>query len=398
MSTRRRKGNESITLFVQGHGVQNSEPLEGLNDDASVRLLSFSGFATCLGQMKICDDKKPVDIVAVETIQAAYAKRTRAAYPDQNSVYKNVGPLLIEKYKSCGLTYPDKGFKQTWPRYERTFSMAINEGECTDFCPEYGISVVASSDPADAAYTLATQTDRDKSNMSYNANCAEWWKQKAILHMQQSDYTQASIDIVPFLHGRIFTNKTILLSELILYFKMMGFHHIFILDPSCRYNNEMAEKDIALIFEQESKYFVQSRKSMNKQTERYINGLKLIADPDSTNITLRRGNRPSSLSLSPPPSPLSPFHPTSPLSSPRIHQNITVRRPRNHRGYVPSPPSSPSLSHSSPPSSHSSHSSPLHPNITVRRRNRGIPSPSSYSPSSPFKKKTSAVPRANKYK
>lgn len=230
-----------VTIFIQGHGNQLMDEID--NVSGNVKLLSFSGYATCAGKMEICNDKS-VDMLALETIKKEY--QNKQSCNDQNFVYKNISPILIKKYKECGVTYPNDGFRQTWPKYDRMFQLHPGKGEDPKLCPEYGITVVASSYPSDLEYTLLNKGNKTANlNILGPTNYAAHWRQQALKY--NSQYEKEINEIYTKIN-----NKFLYLSDLIFYFQMMGFKKIIILDPTCRDNADLSQEQVALITEKET--------------------------------------------------------------------------------------------------------------------------------------------------
>jgi len=161
-----------------------------------------------------------------------------------------MGNELKEIYKNCDINF-EHGFSYTWPRFEREFIFEPGVHEncriCNDpeeehikfltnkcvsgrclpernkkniCCPEYGLTIVASSFPEDKDFTLAGYGDRLKSNINVNLTARVHWRSRT------PDYK--------YLIDQIFKEKYINLTDLDILFKSMGFKHIYIYDPSCR--------------------------------------------------------------------------------------------------------------------------------------------------------------------
>jgi hypothetical protein len=252
---------ETVTLFIQGHGSEYiSHPLK---NEPNVQLLSFVGMPGVLGQMVFCEhNDKPIDINIIEYLNKIYSKtygtNGNLNFQSQLSVFNLLPDLLKKLYEECDIIYT-KGFSKIWPRWERYFSFKPGEHEncrlCTvtnDLnkennssnlgkdcirnpgrclpernisnlcCPEYGLTIVASSFQEDIPFTLANKNvnRRTEANMNMSLSTKEYWKSRTPTHKEFVD--------------QIFNEKYIFLSQLITLFKSMGFKYIYLLDPTCR--------------------------------------------------------------------------------------------------------------------------------------------------------------------
>lgn len=242
--------DSAITIFIQGHGKEDLN--SKFSNDKSVELLSFVGKPGELGTMKLCNAYKnmPIDIVVLDFLHKQYSQYNLLSNEDQNVIFHSTGDELPGIYKNCGINY-ENGFAFTWPRLEREFifepaphencrvcndpeegnipflSNKCISGRCLPerkknniCCPEYGLTIVASSFPEDSYFTLAGNSDRIKSNINMNLMSRDYWKSRT------RDYK--------YLVDQIFNEKFIHLTDIHLLFKSMGFKNIYIYDPTCR--------------------------------------------------------------------------------------------------------------------------------------------------------------------
>jgi len=255
--------DNSITLFIQGHGSEYiSHPLLS---EQNIQLLSFVGMPGVGGQMMFCEyNDKPIDINTIELLNKTYSTEYNNVgnlnNQSQSRLFDILPNIIKKMYEDCDIIYT-KGFSKIWPRWERYFSFKPSEHEncrlCTNpdyykkdennsnnsnnfvknciagrclpernisnlCCPEYGLSVVASSFSKDMPFTLASKNtnNRREANINMTLSTKEYWKSRT-----QSE--KALVD-------QIFNEKYIFLSQLITLFKSMGFKYIYILDPTCR--------------------------------------------------------------------------------------------------------------------------------------------------------------------
>lgn len=254
---------EAVTIYIQGHGREYND--ETFNNDQTTKLLSFVGMSGELGDAKFCDyNEKTIDINVIDFLHGQYSNQYynigNLDNESQDILFDNLPEYLQKLYKKCGLNY-ENGFTKTWPRWEREFFFEPNPHEtcrlcktlknkklnnnCNNerclpernknnwCCPEYGLTIVASSFPEDLSFTLAGSKDRIQSNINMTLSSKTFWKNKA-----SNEYK--------YLIDKIYNEKEITLSELNLLFKSMGFKYIYILDPTCReceINKQEAEKN-----------------------------------------------------------------------------------------------------------------------------------------------------------
>jgi hypothetical protein len=251
MKIKKRGGasGDSVTIFVQAHGSEDfSEDinLKGL------RLLSFSGKMGINGQMNICSDNRPIDLKVLDLIRQIYLTNSSSQdAKNQKNTYENISQHLRKLYNDCGIAFTSGGgFVQTYPKKERTFYLQANPhencercvltpgyGYCTDLpinkriCPEYGITVVASSRPQDLHYTLVGGTRQTTNLLSVSTTFDYWYNQ--CLNPHKYVYKED-----------ILNNKVITLTDLYHFFKGMGFENIYIYDPSCRDTGKDASRGL----------------------------------------------------------------------------------------------------------------------------------------------------------
>ena len=239
----------SVTLYISGHGMERLGEQPGNMDN--VTLLSFCGLVGTYGKMPQCYDnrnrKVPIDIITLnDKLRPIYkkelAKKTRQIYIAE-SIRE---PLRTFYEKNCGVTFSHAGgFTMTEPRNERWFQLRPGSHEncilsCTkrdepkciqetdpmkQYCPEYGIVVIASNNERDDGYTLVTTAGTQNSNLSY-PDVFEHWYDRA-----QGVIKQRIRQQMTGMEGR---DKVITLTELVTFFRSMGFQNIIILDPTCR--------------------------------------------------------------------------------------------------------------------------------------------------------------------
>lgn len=88
-------------------------------------------------------------------------------------------------------------------------------------CPEYGLTVVNSSNVKDIPFTLSGSNNRIMANMNMYLPAKDYWKSRALPEYK-------------YLVDQIYDEKYIHLTDLYLLFNSMGFQHIYIYDPTCR--------------------------------------------------------------------------------------------------------------------------------------------------------------------
>jgi hypothetical protein len=289
----------AVTIFIQGHGAEMpSQPFAKVD---GVSLLSFSGSPGELGEMRFCDNNGlSIDINAIQYIHNKYKNSSSSI--NQTKIYSELPDGLRNLYEDCEIFYKNSGFITTYPHVQRIFYLKPNTHEncvkcvksgnnrCiykrdpnTKSCPEYGITVVASTDPRDNGATLATIDDRTKVNWSFSPAVMDHW-------YNRTEYNKNTY--ATKIYENLKSNKYIFLSELIYYFRYMGFGKIYILDPTCRYIDDDENKiskfkkaAMTVIERNERKNKIPNLvpyttpiKQMNRSTE---------PEPDNTNCTTK---------------------------------------------------------------------------------------------------------------
>jgi hypothetical protein len=227
-----------VTIFIQGHGSEDYTM--SLKQSTNLNLLSFCGQIGALGEMKI-ENGIQLDIAALNIIKNYYKNHLNDTQDEKLQGISYELPIL---YKRFGITFSNGGFKITQPVNQRTFFLTPNEHEncriCTEFssgiclesrtrnvlCPEYGITVVNSSDPQDISFTLDTIKEGSPTkNVNINMSLSNFthWKNKIINLNKKQQFEQ-----------KIINEKEVTLTELISFFQSMGFAKINIIDPTCR--------------------------------------------------------------------------------------------------------------------------------------------------------------------
>lgn len=256
----------TITILIQAHG---EELARHLPYDEHVQLLSFCGYPGEYGNMEIKNGKS-LDVEATKYISNLYKPKSTSARnkksvrknpQTQSELYSQVALPVRDLYSDFGIKYKDDGFVYTNPSNEREFSFEPTDHEnceiCINtinpktktnyktcrqrsikYCPNYGVAVVSSSDPADLPYTLQyTGTDPNISveDQIINSTIANGndianthWLNK--LEALKSSEKAKLI----YLFNFMIRNKGIHLTSIISIFKGLGFTKIYILDPSCR--------------------------------------------------------------------------------------------------------------------------------------------------------------------
>lgn len=158
-----------VVLFIQAHGNENLE--HELVGSENVRLLSFSGEPNTSGMMSICPDGESLNMKA---LRIATASLKRSKEPEKSM--KASIQTLEQAYADSSIHFED-GFRITVPISERTFYFYPNTDEDPKLCPEYGLSVIQSSNPVDHDHTLesnwCTQDTSGKKNMHMNRRTAK---------------------------------------------------------------------------------------------------------------------------------------------------------------------------------------------------------------------------------
>ena len=291
-----------VTLYISGHGYEDLNSDYRKNSD--VYLMSFIGVPGLPNKMYRCvlAEEPPSRIAQLELIKNYYKEGLSKGLNQYDFIHSNE---LKDKLRNLDDYYVSKNNKNldrlyglyderdnykyknsystTIPISERYFSLKPGKNETYDtcrningepiliknrnnqFCPEYGIFVIASTNPEDNGYTLVTSEDeihkknlkllksldttdenkeiliREKSNINSNKDTIEHWRKRA--YNSRDNYSnQVFINGKRVTHNeamdaiisKIFYEKKILLTDLVYLFKSMGFDKIYILDPTCR--------------------------------------------------------------------------------------------------------------------------------------------------------------------
>jgi hypothetical protein len=232
------------------------------------------------GQMNRCPDNQPIDIKVLNLIKVIYLNNPSQDAKNQEKTYENISEPLRKLYNNCGIAFTrGGGFIQTYPRNERTFYLKANphencercvlndSGFCTELpinkriCPEYGITVVASSRPQDLNYTLVGGL-RQNANLFVSTTFNYW-------------YNQCSNPYKYVYKEDILENKVITLSDLYHFFTGMGFENIYIYDPSCRDTGKDASKGL---------HGLQSRVNTFMEGKEFNLRLQKLRNPQFANV------------------------------------------------------------------------------------------------------------------
>ena len=240
------EGN-AITLLIEAHG---EEDLDTRISVPFVELLSFVGRSGDLGDFGKINNTS-LELHILEYLRKLYYDNED--FNNQSRVYNNdrlLSNKLRDLYRDALVGYTNGGFVRTQPISQRTFYFEPNSHEncrrcveagtgslrcipirdvATQYCPVYGLIVVASSDTEDEHFTLPSARDNtieelSKSNLHMSMSAANYWRSKI-----PSSYKQAQ-----GLFDKMINDLYIELTELSIIFQSMGFTKIYILDPSCR--------------------------------------------------------------------------------------------------------------------------------------------------------------------
>ncbi len=255
----------AITVYIQGHGYEgNRLEKECYFDDNydSVQLLSFCGFVGEPGLMTYCevDGKKvPIDLITIKLLHTLYQENTLNQFEKSPiEMIKHITPIIQKKYRECDILFQGDttrkgtlsqrpgGFNLTYPINNRGFVLTRPEDEDCLLCPEYGITVVDSTDSDDIDFMLSTPTrskkeeDNQRKRINWsNSSTIEYWERKALTNgvpnYQKFHFdSEEEIDgYIRFIFHELKMGKTSL-SSLIEIFKIMGFGRIYFIDPTCR--------------------------------------------------------------------------------------------------------------------------------------------------------------------
>ena len=359
---------ESVTLFISGHGMEYFD--NRYKENKNVYLMSFVGVPGLSNFMYRCplNEEAPNTIQQLEFVKKYYKDGLSKGKTQKNFFLnekvskelkqglKNIDERLLikeNKYSNENTelygkessyihknlyspAFPINLYSTTIPITERLYQLNPNQyenyDECRDmygnttfikdrvnpYCPEYGITIVASTNPKDNGYTLVTAEDdiyknnlknfksldttdedkeyiiREKSNINLNKSTIEHWRKRAYnysptmfnfngKYITHDDY----IDMLIFY---IFNKKEITLTELIYLFESMGFKKIYILDPTCRYSNKTksskeTKKQIKL---EKANYQIDENPLLYPETDD-VNEIQSV-DNENDNVCSKLGN------------------------------------------------------------------------------------------------------------
>ena len=319
---------KTITIVLEAHGnefINNKKCL----DIPCIRLLSFTGVAGTYGIAKICDNGVSVDnnmLSLMQQIYNHYGKDTSNVKAEtQYNIYNDkifndpedgktkckINKYLKNIYDTCPIDLGNISFKYTKPNRERTFIFSPNthenhnekckrrgDKECIEeknpakrAVSYYGIYVAATTDINDFNYTLAGVTkDINVANIHYLQKQLynNYWYKKGITWIEEQakfgikEYSD-SVDNLKKIFTQIYekmiytkiayssmgitTYAQITLSQLYMFFYLMGFTRILIYDPTCRNcvdsNANYYSKDNDIKGKQTRKLFL-TTKSLNQ--------------------------------------------------------------------------------------------------------------------------------------
>lgn len=230
-----RKG--SVTLYIRAHGHDLFDSnIERINQN--VYLVSFAGNPGLPGWMTLCPDGDPVDLKVLYEIGDFYHRKSLLdPKPTQKDILydEELTDQLKLIYKDCLGDDPTVNlpiFSRTQPTTNRFYSLKPNPNEHRELSPEYGITVVASTNEEDAPYTLESRMDRSSdltrpsrlANININPKAFNHWMSKCKLTPESNFHIRQNLLV----------KKTIYLSNIIVFFRSMGFKNILIWDTSCR--------------------------------------------------------------------------------------------------------------------------------------------------------------------
>jgi hypothetical protein len=290
---------EEVTLYISGHGAEDFNI--NYTKIPDVYLMSFIGVPGLPNKMYRCvlAEDPPSRIAQLELIKNYYKEGISEGLNQYDFIHskelkeelRNLDDYYISKIydysdKLYGL-YDEKDnykyknlYSTTTPISERYFALKPNENETyytcrnankkeifiknrnNQICPEYGITVVASTNFEDNGYTLVTAEDeinkknvktlkyldttdenkeiliREKSNINLNKDTIEHWRKRAYNYSDNTFIVNGKHithnEIIDMIIYNIFYKKITSLTDLIYLFKSMGFKKIYILDPTCR--------------------------------------------------------------------------------------------------------------------------------------------------------------------
>jgi hypothetical protein len=202
-----------------------------INTQGIVKLLSFSGEPSSEGIGRVCRDGESISIKALLVAAQAF----KHSVIPETSLQKSIQPL-VDVFAAEDIYYRH-GFTITEPRSERHFSFFPQAKENPPFCPEYGVTVIQSSDLEDYEHTLVSNwmsTEKtDAKNLNLNKRTRRYWRNKLddklseehiFLLTRFDEMSKATVE-----------HPTTLLTDLVNIFHVgLGFDNIYIFDPACR--------------------------------------------------------------------------------------------------------------------------------------------------------------------
>jgi hypothetical protein len=233
--TKPTEDNSTITLCIQGHGQEYIHKMLTQNVKFNVNVLTFGGKLGVETDFRMCYDGS-IDTKVMNKLNLLYSSR-RATKLSKTLMFETLPEYFYRLYADQQLYYPSGAFQIIYPKIQKVFQLRPKCGEDERLCPEYGISVVSSSDPADNGFTLETIPHKKgegyrRANINMNGAAFEHWYEKSKMETYVKDQVREII----------FDEKVVHLSDIILFFKSMGFKHINIIDPSCRFLEEHVPK------------------------------------------------------------------------------------------------------------------------------------------------------------
>ena len=251
---------KKIVIYLAAHGA--ALPDEFINSDLTkdVKILDFSGDIGTLGEMVKGNNIPPVDFFTLTYLSILYHRSNPSDFDYFDETFSDIQDLKDLYDSLYDIRYPLNGFQiknlgEENRVVERLYQFKPSAGEdckigcrgckrgdvdCSGFernpnkkyCPFYGITVIAASD--DNSFTMsAIKEDKIEEsipalNLNSNTRCGEYWKQKAIRNAVNNTALNGAIE-------SIFEDNKPKLSEILLFFKSMGYNEIYIYDPSCKF-------------------------------------------------------------------------------------------------------------------------------------------------------------------
>ena len=229
----------SITLYIRAHGGENFNSSIQEYIKENVYLVSFAGNPGLAGWSTICPDGIPVDLKVLYQIGGFYhmksfdpTKPTQKDILFDDELRDNLKSIYEYCLRNCSPSVNLPTFSRTNPQTDRNYTLEADKGQDPRISPEYGITVVASSNEDDKEYTFESKMGISSglsrptriANININHDAFEYWMSKSILEGKYKDLIRTAI----------LEDKRVTLSDLIIFFKSMGFKNILIWDTSCR--------------------------------------------------------------------------------------------------------------------------------------------------------------------